>query len=66
MTTESIPGYSYGSRQVARSPVSIQDLERLKTSVGFGEEDERYLRLAGTVLADQTTQIVNHWRSGIH
>jgi len=65
MTTESIPGYSYGSTQVARSPVSIQDLERLKTSVGFGEEEERYLRLAGAVLADQTTQIVNRWRSGI-
>ncbi|HUN64136.1 MAG TPA: protoglobin domain-containing protein [Candidatus Sulfotelmatobacter sp.] len=65
MTTESIPGYSYGSPQVARSPVSVQDLERLKTSVGFGAEEERYLRLAGTVLADQTTQIVNHWRSGI-
>jgi Protoglobin len=65
MTTESIPGYSYGSPQVARSWVSIQDLERLKTSVGFAEEDQRYLRLAGAVLADQTTQIVNRWRSGI-
>jgi hypothetical protein len=63
--TESIPGYSYGSPEVARSPVSIQDLERMKASAGFGEEDERCLRMAGTVLADQTAQIVNHWRSGI-
>jgi hypothetical protein len=65
MTTENIPGYSYGSPEVATSPVSIQDLERLKTSAGFGEEDERYLRMAGTVLADQTAQIVSHWRSDI-
>ena len=36
--TESIPGYSYGSPEVARSPVSIQDLERMKASAGFGEK----------------------------
>lgn len=62
---ESIPGYSYGSPEVAKSPVSVQDLERLKTSAGFTKEDERYLRLAGSVLADQTKQIVEHWRSRI-
>ncbi len=65
MTSEGIPGYSYGSSEVARSPVLIQDLERLKISAGFGEEDERYLRVAGNVLADQTSQIVKHWRNGI-
>jgi len=37
----------------------------LKVSVGFTEEDSRYLRLAGEVLADQTEAIVQHWRSGI-
>jgi hypothetical protein len=45
--------------------VSVPDLERLKDSAGFTKEDERYLRLAGTVLADQTRQIVEHWRSRI-
>ncbi len=60
-----IPGYSYGTSEVARSPVSIPELDNLKISAGFTEEDERYLRLAGEVLADQTKQIVNHWRSGI-
>jgi hypothetical protein len=40
-------------------------LENLKTSAGFTEETQRYLRLAGEVLADQTAQIVNHWRSRI-
>jgi len=50
---------------VARSPFSVDDLERLKVSAGFTEEDRRYLQLAGEVLADQTKQIVERWRSGI-
>ena len=62
---EHVPEYSYGAAEVARSAVSVMDLENLKTSAGFTEEDQRYLRLAGEVLADQTKQIVNHWRGGI-
>jgi len=62
---DNIPGYSYGSPEVARSPVSLDDLENLKISAGFTAEDERYLRLAGDALADQTAQIVHHWRNTI-
>jgi hypothetical protein len=62
---EIIPGYSYGAAEVAKSPLPVTDLERLKISAGFTEEDERYLRLTGEVLCDQTKQIVEHWRSGI-
>jgi hypothetical protein len=32
---------------------------------GFTEKDQRYLRLAGEVLTDQTRQVVEHWRGGI-
>jgi hypothetical protein len=63
--SKDIAGYDYGSKVVPRSPISLQELEDLKTTVSFGEEEERYLRLAGDVLADQTRQIVEHWRSGI-
>jgi Protoglobin len=62
---ETIPGYSYGTTDVAKSTVTIRELQDLKTSAGFTEEDQRYLRLAGDVLAEQTRQIVEHWRSGI-
>ena len=62
---EQIPGYSYGRAEVDASPVTLHELEELKISAGFTEEDERYLRLAGGVLADQTEKIVHHWRSGI-
>jgi hypothetical protein len=59
------PGYLYGSDAIQVSPVSLDDLARLKTSVGWTSEDERSLRLAGEVLGDQTREVVAHWRSGI-
>jgi len=62
---EEIRGYSYGLSEVATSPVSVEELAALKISAGFTEEDERYLRLAGEVLRDQTEQIVHHWRNQI-
>ncbi len=65
LIAEDIHGYAYGSAEVAASPVSLRELEDLKVSVGFTDEDQRYLHLAGEVLADQTSQIVTHWRSGI-
>ena len=60
-----IPGYAYGAREIRQSPVTLQELEQLKLSIGFTAEDARYLALAGTVLEDQTHVIVEHWRSGI-
>ena len=63
--SENIPGYSYGNKDVAASSITIKDLEQLKITAGFSKEDERYLRLAGEVLQDQTKQIVEHWRSRI-
>lgn len=62
---ENIAGYDYGAKSVACSTVSLADLEKLKESAGFTGEDERFLRMAGEVLADQTERIVQHWRSGI-
>ena len=56
-----IPGYTYGTEAVARSPVSTEELELLKKAVMFTEEDEHYLRLAGVVLADQIDEILDLW-----
>jgi hypothetical protein len=60
-----MPGCSYETGEVARSPVSLRELDDLKISAGFKEEEQRHLRLAGEVLADQTRQIVDHWRGRI-
>lgn len=59
---DKIYGYSYGNPEVPASAITLLQLEELKASVGMTGEDEQYLRLAGQVLADQTAQVVEHWR----
>ncbi len=64
MPTETkIPGYTYGTEAVARSPLSMEDLDRLKQTVLFTEEDEKYLHLAGEVLQDQVEAVLDVWYS---
>ncbi len=62
---ERIPGYSYGATAVSQSPVSLEELKQLKISLGLTSELDGFLKLAGEVLADQASQVVEHWRSGI-
>lgn len=57
--SEQIKGYTYG--QVGQSPLSIADLDLLKKTVLFNEDDEKNLRLAGEVLKDQTDDILDLW-----
>lgn len=59
VTTVSIPGYDYDT--AAPSPLNAADLDHLKQSVLFGTEDEKYLRLAGQVLADQIEAVLDVW-----
>lgn len=56
-----IPGYTYGTAEVARSPVSLDDLRKLQQAVGWTEEDARSLRMAGDVLEDQVEQVLDVW-----
>jgi hypothetical protein len=58
-------GYTYGDASVSISPVTMEELERLKISVGFTEDDRRWLQMAGEVLSDQVKAIVTRWRSEI-
>jgi hypothetical protein len=59
MTT--IAGYTYGTEQVAKSPITLEEFEKLKQAVLFGPEDEKYLRMAGEVLADQVEEVLDVW-----
>ena len=61
LDTKGISGYTYGSPEASQSAVSMDELNELKISAGFTEDDQHYLRLAGEVLGDQTQQIVDHW-----
>jgi hypothetical protein len=63
LLSSQIPGYTYGTSAVTTSPISLHDLELLKQCIGWTEETERYRRLAGEVLADQTEDLVKHWRA---
>lgn len=59
--SEAIPGYTYGTVQVAQSPVSQEEWELLKQTVLWTAEDEQYLRMAGEVLSDQVDAILDLW-----
>jgi hypothetical protein len=57
----SIPGYTYGTAALARSPVTPAELELMKKTVLFGDEDVRYLRLSHDILKDQVEAILDVW-----
>lgn len=56
-----LPGYTYGTDRLARSPVTPEDLDKLKASVLFSDADEQALRLAGDVLEDQVKDVLDAW-----
>lgn len=54
-----IAGYKYG--EVPASPVSVQELELLKKTLLWTEEDDRYLKRAAEVLRDQVEEVLDLW-----
>ena len=61
MSQTTIPGYTYGTEDVARSPLSGEEFEQLKKTVLFGDDDVRYLKLSHEVLADQVEDVLDVW-----
>ena len=60
---EQIHGYEYGTARAARSPLTLEDLERLKEVVWLTDEDEAALREAAAILADQADEMVSAYRA---
>src|SRR5579884_606044 len=58
---ESIPGYSYGTPAVHRSPITLEEFNLLKQTVLFTDEDAKYLRLSAEVLRDQIDPVLDVW-----
>jgi hypothetical protein len=56
-----IPGYTYATATVARSPVSLRELELLKTTLLLGDDDLAALRRSGDILAPQVEEILDVW-----
>lgn len=61
MSTSTVPGYTYGTKAVAPSPLGDEEFEDLKQTVLFGEDDVRYLRMSRDVLADQVDDVLDVW-----
>lgn len=59
--TATIPGYTYGDAEVPRSPVSMKQLELLRSTLLWTDEDDHALRMAGDVLADQVGDVLDVW-----
>lgn len=59
---ERIPGYTYGTDQAATSPLTLEDLDRLKEAVWLTADDEQALREAADILADQADDMVTAYR----
>jgi hypothetical protein len=61
VTQTDIPGYTYGTDAVPRSPVSLQELELLKATLLLGEDDLAALRRSGELLAPRVEEILDVW-----
>jgi hypothetical protein len=56
-----IPGYTYGTDAVPRSPVSLGELELLRATLLLGEDDLAALRRSRDVLAPRVEEILDVW-----
>ncbi|GAA1034781.1 MULTISPECIES: protoglobin domain-containing protein [Amycolatopsis] len=61
MNAPAIPGYTHDDSALPASPVTAEDLEKLKATVLFGPDDEAALRTAGEVLNGQIEQVLDVW-----
>jgi hypothetical protein len=64
MKTE-IHGYDYGKSNVARSPISLDELRQLEATVGWSDEDARVLQRHGEIFRTQAEEMVDTWRAVI-
>lgn len=61
MSQTDIPGYTYGTGAVPRSPVSLQELGLLQATLLLGPDDLAALRRSGEVLAPQVEDVLDVW-----
>ena len=61
MSQTDIPGYTYGTDAVPRSPVSLGELELLQATLLLGDDDRAALRRSGDILAPKVEEILDVW-----
>ncbi|MBF0373138.1 MAG: protogloblin ApPgb [Alphaproteobacteria bacterium] len=62
---DTLPGYAYGDPSLPPSPVTIEELARLKQAVGLDDEDMAALRRAGRILSPRADVVVDSWRQAV-
>jgi Protoglobin len=61
MIETDIPGYTYGTDAVPRSPISLDELELLQATMLLDEDDQAALRRSSDLLAPQVEAILDVW-----
>ncbi|WP_254523782.1 protoglobin domain-containing protein [Natrinema caseinilyticum] len=61
MSSDQIPGYTYGTDEVPDAPITVEEFDRLKQTVLFDDDDEDALRQAGDVLEGQIDDVLELW-----
>jgi hypothetical protein len=60
-----IPGYDFGSRAGAQSPISLEELANLEQTLGWTSEDEQRMRTHSELFRSQAERMVDSWRAVI-
>ena len=60
-TPSPVPGYAYGQRTLTTSPVTLEVLKQLQSTLLFNDDDVQALRQSKAILADQTDAILDVW-----
>ena len=63
--TPQIPGYDFGTRKSAESPLSDEDLRNLEQTVGWTSADHDILLKHATLFQQQAEAMVDSWRAVI-
>ena len=59
--TESMHGYSFGSTELPRSPIHLEDLARLRQALLLEDDDLAALRMSLPVLEPQVDDVLDVW-----
>jgi hypothetical protein len=65
MEPPNIPGYTFGTRESAISPVSDEDLRRLEETAGWSVADSQLLEKYADLFREKAEHMVDSWRAEI-
>src|SRR5215831_4509666 len=63
MIMPDIQGYDYDTTRAAHSPITLDELRQLETTVGWTQDDDQAIAMAAEVLAGQEEAMVDSWRA---